>query len=107
DLEALTEEILHGVPEEAAPLARLSIEGLSRGWILQLHDALAAAGVFADLPFLERVRLWAYAEPERFAAALPTHGLAERLKAELNEQARAPLALELVRDPLLAARFYD
>jgi len=105
DLAALAEEVVQGLPQEMAALARLGIEGLGRFWALRLYASLQEHDLAPDLPVLERLQALAEDE-DRFRAALPIHGLRERIKDQLCSAQSIPLAESLRRDPGLIARYY-
>jgi len=105
DLDQLAEELLHGTPQETVALAKLGVDGLSRGWVMSLYQAVERAKVAPDLPLLERLRIISE-EGDGFDHALPTHRLAERVKEGLTKNGRQPLGEALPRDWSLADRFY-
>src|SRR5579884_4132442 len=105
ELAALAEEVIQGLPGEVAALARLGVDGLGRSWALQLFSTLEAKRIGPDLLVLERLQTLAENE-EIFRAALPVHGLRERIKDQLCNAQHLPLAESLRQDPGLIDRYY-
>jgi hypothetical protein len=105
DTEKLAGEVLYGVPHPAVPLARLGVDGLSRGWVAALYEKLEALQVAPDLPILERVRLLE-ADSEALKV-LPTHGLRQRVREETLNSSRITLPENLRNDFSLVKRFYE
>jgi hypothetical protein len=106
DLDAVADEIAHGMPRDAVGLSSLGIEGLSRQWILDLRKSVNRARFEPDLPLLERVTMLAQ-EEGALRAALPTHGLAARVSEEIRTKTRVALAAPLRQDPGLSHRWYS
>jgi hypothetical protein len=106
DLPQLAEEILSGVPHEAVPLARLNVPGFARTWALSLFARVIERNLDPDLPILERVKRLAE-DDTAYRDALPTHGLREAVKEELEAKGRVPLAEPLRGEPDRMKRFYE
>jgi DNA polymerase-1 len=106
DLESLAEELLFGVPDEALPLARLGVAGLSRSGVMALYRQVEDSRIAPDLPLIERVKYLAEDEAA-WAKALPTHGLRERVRERLAAYDRLPLFESLIADPDLIRRYYS
>src|SRR5208283_3541206 len=77
DLDGLAEMVLYGLPLEALPIAYLRVEGLTRGWIMNLMHALDEQGVGEGLPTIERLQLLS---DEQLKSILPTRGMVKRQK---------------------------
>jgi superfamily II DNA/RNA helicase len=103
DLADLAEMVLYGLPSEALPVARLRVEGLTRGWIMRLLHGLHEQGISDDLPVIERLQVLT---DEQLKGMLPTRGLIRRVREALSEYGKAPLAANLVSDRRLALRYY-
>jgi DNA polymerase-1 len=106
DLPVLAEEILYGVPHEAVPLARLNVPGFARTWALSLFARVIERNIDPDLPILERVKRLSEDEAV-YRDALPTHGLREAVKEELEAKGRVPLAGPLRGERDRVKRFYE
>jgi hypothetical protein len=94
DLDSLATSMLHGLPDNIAEIASLGIQGLSRTWILSLSKAVDDHLPDRSLTPLERLKT--FAEDDDFPLALPTPGLAARIRKSLDEKPRSALA-ELLR----------
>jgi replicative superfamily II helicase len=77
DLGDLAEMVLYGLPLEALPIAYLRVEGLTRGWTMNLLHVLDKQGIGEGLPTIERLQLLS---DERLKGVLPTRGLTKRQK---------------------------
>jgi hypothetical protein len=105
DLPILVDELQQGMPFDAVDLGRTGIEGLSRTWALDLFDRMEADQFVDDIPVLERLRL--FSEEEAFFETVPTPGLGQRIKKELDEKPRSPISEMLRHNPDTIGRFYD
>jgi len=103
DLGDLAEMVLHGLPFEALPIAYLRVEGLSRGWTMNLLHALDEQGIGEGLPTIERLQLLS---DEQLKGVLPTRGLTKRLREALGKHGLLPLAKNLVNDREFILRYY-
>lgn len=101
----LVDELQQGMPFDATDLGRTGIEGLSRTWALNLFDKMEELNYEEDLPVLERLRLFT-AEPV-FFDVVPTPGLGQRIKKELEEKPRSPISERLRHFPEEIRSFYD
>ena len=103
DLDGLSEMVLYGLPLEALPIAYLRIEGLTRGWIMNLMHALDEQVVGEGLPTIERLYLLS---DEQLKGILPTRGLIKRFREALGKHALLPLAKNLANDREFILRYY-
>jgi len=104
DLPIIVDEIQQGMPFDAVDLGRTGIEGLSRTWALDLFDKMEETDFETDLPVLERLRL--FAEELDFFDVVPTPGLGQRIKKELDEKPRSPIAEHLRHFPTQINEYY-
>ena len=104
DLEQFTDEVLFGMPFEACDISRVGVDGFSRAWTLSVYNTVQNLQFEQDLPVIERVRL--VSEEPDFRKALPTPGLAERIRKELAEKPRSPVTEPLMDNTELLNRFY-
>ena len=93
DLEDLAEMVLYGLPSEAIPIARLHVDGLTRGWIMNLLCGVKEARISEDLPIVERLQLMG---EEQLKEVLPTRGLVRRVMETVGEHGKSALARNLV-----------
>ena len=103
DLDGLSEMVLYGLPSEALPIAYLQVEGLTRGWTMNLMHALDEQGVGEGLPTIERLQLLS---DEQLKGILPTRGLVKRLREALGKHGLLPLAKNLANDREFILRYY-
>ena len=104
DIPILVDELQQGMPQDASDLGRTGIEGLSRTWALNLFDKMEEADFEKDLPVLERLRL--FTDEPAFFDIVPTPGLGQRIKKELEEKPRAPISEWLRHSPDEIKSFY-
>ena len=95
--------VLYGLPLEALPIAYLRVEGLTRGWTMNLMHALDEQGVGDGLPTIERLHLLS---DEQLKGILPTRGLIKRFREALGKQGVVPLAKNLVNNREFILRYY-
>jgi len=103
DLDVLAEMVLYGLPPEALPIAYLRVEGLTRGWTMNLMHALDAQGIGEGLPTIERLHLLS---DEQLKSILPTRGEVKRFREALGKQGIVPLAKNLVNNREFILRYY-
>ena len=103
DLNGLAEMVLYGLPLEALPIAYLRVEGLTRGWTMNLMHALDEQGVGEGLPTIERLQLLS---EEQLKGILPTRGLVKRLREATMKHGLLPLAKNLANDREFILRYY-
>jgi len=103
DLDGLAEMVLYGLPLEALPIAYLRVEGITRGWTMNLMHALDEQGVGEGLPTIERLQLLS---DEQLRGILPTRGLVKRLREGLGKHGLVPLAKNLTNDREFILRYY-
>jgi hypothetical protein len=103
DLDVLAEMVLYGLPLGALPIAYLRVEGLTRGWTMNLMHALDSQSVSDGLPTIERLQLMS---DEQLRGILPTRGLVKRFREALGKQGVVPLAKNLVNDREFILRYY-
>ena len=103
DLNGLAEMVLYGLTLEALPIAYLRVEGITRGWAMNLMHALDEQSVGEGLPTIERLQLLS---DEQLSGILPTRGLVKRLREALEKHGLVPLAKNLANDREFILRYY-
>jgi hypothetical protein len=99
----LAEMVLYGLPLETLPIAYLRVEGLTRGWTMNLMHALDEQGVGEGLPTIERLQLLS---DEQLKGILPTRGLIKRLREALGKHGLLQLSKNLANDREFILRYY-
>ena len=105
DLSVAVEVLNAGMPTGAVDLARTGIDGLSRTWALDLYETMEENRFEPDLPVVERLRL--FSEETEFFQTVPTPGLGQRIKTELESTPRSPIAEALRHSPDAIVSFYQ
>jgi hypothetical protein len=104
DFSDVSDSLSTGMPPRAADLGKIGIEGLSRAWALDLFERMESQGYELDLPVVERLRLFSH--EVGFFECLPTPGLGQRIKNNLESKPRAPLSESLRNEPDQIKDFY-